>query len=116
MLTVKRSPNDETCFGHFTGVEIDGKAVTEYTAASGSTVVTLKPTALNKLSTGKHTITILFDDGKVQTTVKILAAYDSTTGTGDYRHPNLWLGLTMLSALGLAGLLVLERRRQRIGR
>lgn len=116
VLTVKRSPNDETCFGHFTGVEIDGKAVTEYTAASGSTVVTLKPTALNKLSTGKHTITILFDDGKVQTTVKILAAYDSTTGTGDYRHPNLWLGLTMLSALGLAGLLVLERRRQRIGR
>ena len=116
VLKVVRTPDNDACFGHFAGVEIDGKAVTDFTAVSGSTVITLKPSALNGLKTGKHTITVLFDDGKVETTVTIQAAYDSTVGTGDERQPNLWLGLMAFSVMGLAGLLVLERRRQRHGR
>ena len=116
VLTVKRSVDDETCFDHFTGVEIDGKAVTAYTAQRGSTVITLKPGALNGLKTGYHTIAALFDDGRAEARVKILAAHDDATGTGDERRPNLWLGLMAVSALGLGALLALERRRQRKGR
>ena len=109
-LTVTRSPNDDACFGHFTGVEIDGNPVSDFTAAAGSTIVTLNPAALDGLKTGDHTVAVLFDDGSVETTVKILAAYDDETGVGDNSHMFLWLGLTVCACMGL-GALCLTRRK-----
>ncbi len=52
-IVVKRSIEDETCFAHFTGVKIDGKELkkgTDYTAKQGSTIVTILPETLEKLS------------------------------------------------------------------
>ena len=109
-LTVTRSPDNDACFGHFTGVQIDGQDTAEFTAASGSTVVTLKPSALNGLKTGKHTVAVLFDDGSVETSVKILAAYDDETGVGDNSHMFLWLGLTVCGLLGLAAAFMTRRK------
>ena len=81
VLTVKRSEADETCFSHFVGVKIDDAALVngvDYTAASGSTVVTIKAATLAKLSKGGHTITVVFDDGQVITSITLKEAGAAT--------------------------------------
>ena len=66
-------------FSKFTGVKIDGTLidVKNYTAVSGSTVITLKADYLQTLSVGKHTMTIVYNDGECNTEFEIKAA--STT-------------------------------------
>ncbi|MBQ8913266.1 MAG: Ig domain-containing protein [Lachnospiraceae bacterium] len=85
-VTVKRSTDDASCFSHYKGVQIDGKALTadDYTAKSGSTIVTLKASVLQKLTAGEHTVTVLFDDGKadmILTVKEKAAATDTTTNS-----------------------------------
>jgi len=70
VFTFKRTADDETTFGHFAGILVDGKAVPErdssgranWTAAKGSVVVSLQPAYLATLSEGSHTLTAQFDD------------------------------------------------------
>ena len=70
-FTFKRSIADETTFGHFIGITVDGEAVPEkdasgkvnYTAESGSLVLKLQPSFLETLSTGGHKVEAIFDDG-----------------------------------------------------
>ena len=66
-------------FSKFTGVKIDGTLIEakNYTAVSGSTVITLKADYLQTLSVGKHTLTIVYNDGECNTQFEIKAA--STT-------------------------------------
>lgn len=119
-IVVKRDPKDEECFKHFTGVKIDGGALkkdTDYTAAPGSTVITIKPEVLGKLNTGSHIITVTFDDGDVITglTVKAGSAggagYGGGPDTGDPGEPMLWAALLILSGLGLSALVVQKVRK-----
>lgn len=60
-------------FSKFTGVKVDGKTVdsNNYTASEGSTVVEFKDEYLSTLSAGKHTVEILFADGKATTQFEI---------------------------------------------
>ena len=112
VVTVKRDPDDSACFALFTGVEIDGAALTagtDYTAAAGSTVVTIKSTALQSLAAGNHTVTILFKDGKAETTLNIKPA-SASPRTGD-DGVGLWAGLLFLSGMGLAALAPAWKRR-----
>lgn len=91
-------------FSKFVGVSVDGKRLADsaYTAKSGSTVVTLKNSYLNTLKQGKHTLTVHFEDGKVETEFRVLAAKDGTNpATGDTIH--LWAGILFVSLTGLAG-------------
>ncbi|MBR0403690.1 MAG: hypothetical protein IJI68_00495 [Eggerthellaceae bacterium] len=70
-FTFERTVDPEAAFAHFAGIEVDGRAVpeksaagsTNYTAVPGSVVVKLQPSYLETLSPGAHTITALFDDG-----------------------------------------------------
>ena len=64
-FTFKRSADDSVTFSHFTGIRVDGQAVSSssYTAVAGSVVIRLKPAYLETLSVGDHSITALFDDG-----------------------------------------------------
>ena len=66
-------------FSKFTGVKVDGTLIDakNYTAVSGSTVITLKANYLQTLSVGKHTLTIVYNDGECNTQFEIKAA--STT-------------------------------------
>ena len=106
-VTVKRSPHDESCFGHFTQLLVDGDAWKDgrdYTAAAGSTVVTLKAKTLNRLSAGKHTLTFAYDDGAAETTLTILVPPGGySPGTGDSSRLGLWAGVMLLAGLGFAG-------------
>ena len=73
-------------FSKFTGVKIDGTLidVKNYTAVSGSTVITLKADYLQTLSVGKHTLTIVYNDGECNTEFEIKAIGEITNPqTGD---------------------------------
>lgn len=63
-------------FSKFTGVKVDGAliAADKYTAVSGSTVITLKKDYLSTLSVGKHTLTVVYNDGECSTEFEIKAA------------------------------------------
>ena len=116
-VTVKRSPHDESCFGHFTQLLVDGDAWKDgrdYTAAAGSTVVTLKAKTLNRLSAGKHTVTITFDDGSVSTGLTILVPPGGySPGTGDSSRIGFWAALMLLAGLGFVGADYARRRLRR---
>ena len=60
-------------YSKFTGIEVDGKAVDAdcYTAENGSTVITLKAEYLETLAAGKHTLTVLYTDGKATGTFTV---------------------------------------------
>ena len=74
----------------------------------------MKPRDSQKLSAGKHVVTVLFDDGKVDVSITVAEA-EKTTGTeaktgagspvtGDVSDPGLWTALMLLGASGIAGI------------
>ena len=87
-ITVKRSTDDDTCFSHFRNVLIDGKLLEkgkDYTAVSGSTVITLRAAALESLNVGSHTVIAEFDDGKAETSLTVLEKdKDASPDTSDH--------------------------------
>ena len=60
-------------FDKFQGIKVDENLVdkSNYTAKSGSTIVTLKADYLNTLSIGEHKIAFVYDDGEVETEFNI---------------------------------------------
>ncbi len=60
-------------FSKFVSVSVDGTEIAKehYTAAAGSTIITLKPEYLKTLTAGEHTVAIRFTDGLAQTTLTI---------------------------------------------
>lgn len=127
-IVVKRNPKDAECFKHFTGVKIDGgelKKDTDYTAEEGSTIVNLKPGYLGKLNTGRHIVTIVFDDGEATTGLTVKAGKtggrkgakgEASPDTGDPGSPLLWGGMLAFSCIGLGGVLLTGRKARRAGR
>ena len=122
-ITVKRSPDDEECFEHFSAVEVDGKELvkaTDYSAKAGSTVITFKNAYLNKLTSGTHTVTILFDDGKVSARIVVKAGTGGggsrAARTGDESTPGLWIALLAGSAVVLAGIVAFLVLRMKKGK
>ena len=93
-------------FSKFKGVEVDGKlliAGKDYTAKSGSTIVTLSKDYLATLSVGQHTLTVLFNDGGYASTNFTVNAVtpDNTTNnpqTGD--HSGIVLAVAVLLVSG----------------
>ncbi|MFD0702859.1 leucine-rich repeat domain-containing protein [Slackia equolifaciens] len=63
-------------FADFLKVQIGGKDVdsSNYTVKEGSTIVTLKPSYLETLSVGKHTLAIVSDTGTAETEFTVVAA------------------------------------------
>ena len=57
----------------FTGIKVDGELIDEsnYTAVSGSTVVTLKAEYLKTLSAGTHEVTFVYTDGECTTNLEV---------------------------------------------
>ena len=138
-IRITRSYADNECFQHFVGVQIDGVTLLrelEYTAVSGSTVVTLKADLLEKLTNAIHTVSFIFDDGKVETALTVTAQEESQNSnnsnnnssnttpsgsgsnnpaTGDSTSASLWIGfmtVALMSAICLS--LILRRRNRRI--
>ena len=98
-------------FSKFTGIKVDDQLVDakNYTAVSGSTIVTLSADYLKTLSTGNHTLTVLFNDGDCSTNFTVQVAGSSTTpsnpgsGTGSGTTPSNPNGGTSGSATTPSG-------------
>lgn len=122
-------------FSKFTGVKVDGAPVDadNYTAVSGSTVITLKTSYLKALSKGTHTLTVVYTDGECSANFEIKAAVtepskpaepaDTTTPsttdstkTGDDNNIVLWLMLLSLTGVSLTGTVLYARRKQKANR
>ena len=63
-------------FAKFTGIKVDGSVVdsSNYTAVSGSTVLTLKASYIGTLTDGSHTITFVYTDGEANANLTIRTA------------------------------------------
>lgn len=98
-------------FSKFTGIKVDDQLVDakNYTAISGSTIVTLSADYLKTLSAGNHTLTVLFNDGDCSTNFTVQVAGSSTTpsnpgsGTGSGTTPSNPNGGTSDSATTPSG-------------
>lgn len=74
-------------FDSFTGVKVNGELLDRdnYTAVSGSTVITLKPEYLATLETGTYKLTVVYTDGEANTTFAVSAK--EQPGTTDPENP-----------------------------
>ena len=122
-------------FSKFTGIKIDDEWVgsENYTAVAGSTIVTLKKEYLEKLSEGKHKLTIAYKDGECNTNfeIKKVAAeetYEDSDAanaeekeeqngnslnpkTGDNTSMFLWISLLSVSFLGMLEIVIYNRKK-----
>ena len=125
-------------FSKFTGVKVDGAliAADKYTAESGSTVITLKNDYLDTLSVGKHTLTVVYNDGECSAEFEIKAAQsggETTPGkpdegnttpdkpnqgntespkTGDNSNLMLWVALLFVSGGAVIGTMVVSKKKR----
>ncbi len=108
-------------FAKFTGIKIDGTLVAadKYTAASGSTIITLKKDYLDTLSFGKHTLTVVYNDGECSTDFEIKAAPSKgnteSPKTGDNSSLMLWIALLFVSGGTVIGTTVASRKKKNNG-
>ena len=118
----ERTVDPETAYSHFTGILVDGKAVSEkdasgkanWTARSGSVIVELQPSYLATLSAGKHTVTVTFDDADPVSADFTVSAKAATPATGDsLPGATVVLIVVALVALGAAIAAFVVRRRIR---
>lgn len=118
-------------FDKFTGVKVDGALIDakNYTAVSGSTVITLKIDYLKTLSVGTHKLTVVYTDGECSTNFEVKQTTqtegdkpDTTTPTGnkDTTSPqtgdnsNLlpWVALLFVSGAGVIGATVYSKKKR----
>ena len=72
-------------FSKFTGVKVDDTLIdaNNYTAASGSTVITLKADYLKTLPGGTHKLTVVYTDGECSTNYEVKKATSEQTESID---------------------------------
>lgn len=123
-------------FDKFTGVKVDGTLIDakNYTAVSGSTVITLKADYLKTLSVGTHKLTVVYTDGecsanfevkkvateqtkptegnKTDTTTPTGGKDTTSPQTGDNSNLALWFAILFISCGGVIGVTVYSRRRK----
>ncbi len=115
-------------FSRFTGVKVDGTLVdaNKYTAVSGSTVITLKKDYLDTLSVGKHTLTVVYNDGECSTEFEIKAAQSGGNTTPDKPNPEdpkspqtgdnsnlmLWIVLLFISGGTVIGITIVSKKKK----
>ena len=116
-------------FRKFTGVKVDDTPIDEknYTAVSGSTVITLKADYLNTLSVGTHKLTVVYNDGECSTNFEVKAASgqiilidpsqpaepaepQSNPNTGDNSMMWLCIALLVVSGTCMAAFLIHNRK------
>ena len=121
-IKVKRSADDDKTYSdYFTGVKIDDKELvngTDYTAAAGSVIITIKGSTLQNLSVGGHTVTVVFKDGTAVTSINVKAASSggsnaAVPSTGEAVAPALWVGSSCMVVAGMLFAVVLVQKKRK---
>lgn len=95
----------------FKELRIDDKVVGtgNYTYKEGSTVVTLKASYLEKLSSGKHAVQVVFNDGKTDEVSFRISGRSTSPATGDNSQLMLVSVVFMTSLLCMAAILLRKK-------
>lgn len=115
----------------FKGITVDGKALIQgkdYTAVSGSTIITFTADYLKTLSVGKHTVVMKYDSGDVEAGLTVVgedkngypdasnpdstAPDASNPGAGDNSRLVLWLAFLAACVSGLTGTAVHNKKKK----
>ena len=115
-ITVENNGQDNS-FDHFVGVKLDGKDLVldkDYTIDKDSSKIILKPETLEKLSLGNHTVTVLFANGEVETTITVVGqkAEGTSPKTGIDSSAYLLAFLMELSLLGFAVTMIFRKKKK----
>lgn len=123
-------------FNKFTGVKIDDVLIDakNYTAVSGSTIVTLKADYLKTLSVGTHKLAVVFNDGECSTNFEVKkqatnqttqapattaattesgTPADASPATGDDINIGMLLALLVLSGMGMLAFISRDKKMDR---
>ena len=105
----------------FIGVKVNDEWVDKenYTADSGSTIVTLKNEYLKTLPIDEHKITFVYTDGEVSTNFKVKGSGEifensGNPKTGDTNNILVWYSLFAVSALAMFGITVYNKKKKSI--
>ena len=103
-------------FAKFTDVTVDGTKVDKanYTAVSGSTVVTFTEAFMNTLAAGNHNVQFQYNDGTTVDyafTVSEAPAKSGNPTTGDATNIGI-ISAVFAGALGTAGTVFVVRKRK----
>ena len=82
-----------------------------YTVASGSIKVTAYTSLFRRLSAGEHTVAIVSTNGAAEGTFTVPAR--AGVGTGDSSNILLFGGILLLSAAGIAGIIIYLRKKKK---
>lgn len=111
----------------FKGITVDGKALIQgkdYTAVSGSTIITFNADYLKSLSVGKHTVVMKYDSGDVEAGLTVIdrdsdasnpdatAPDASNPDAGDNSRLVLWLAFMAACVSGLTGTAVHNKKKK----
>lgn len=105
----------------FKGITVDGKALIQgkdYTAVSGSTIITFNADYLKTLSVGKHTVVMKYDSGDVEAGHTVVGedknGYPdaSNPDAGDNNRLVLWLAFLAACVSGLTGTAVHNKKKK----
>ena len=112
---VTRSVHDERAFGYYQDIEIDGQLVdkSQYRYEEGCVELYISAEYMQGLAVGRHTIRAVFEDGDATTDFYVDEAPKDYVPTGDSNNLPLWAGLMGASAVGLAGAIVLGRKKRK---
>ncbi len=100
-------------FINFICFVVDGRVVdaSYYTVASGSIKVTAYTSLFRRLSAGEHTVAIVSTNGAAEGTFTVPAR--AGVGTGDSSNILLFGGILLLSAAGIAGIVIYLRKKKK---
>ncbi len=99
----------------FLGIQVDGVdvAAENYSVKSGSTIITLKPTYLDTLSAGKHTLTVLYTDGRADGVFEILEKVETNVPeTGNNSNIFLCFIPMLVAVCGMTSIIMYSRRKK----
>lgn len=111
----------------FKGITVDGKSLIQgkdYTAVSGSTIITFNADYLKSLSVGKHTVVMKYDSGDVEAGLTVIdrdpdasnpdstAPDTSNLDAGDNNRLVLWLAFLAACVSGLTGTAVHNKKKK----
>lgn len=101
----------------FKGITVDGKALIQgkdYTAVSGSTIITFNADYLKSLSVGKHTVVMKYDSGDVEAGLTVIDRDPdaSNPDAGDNNRLVLWLAFMAACVSGLTGTAVHNKKKK----
>lgn len=106
-------------FADFLEVQVDGKDIDKanYDVKEGGTIITLKPSYLETLSVGRHTLGIVSATGTATTEFTIKAASviddnDWSPQTGDSSNIVLWITIMLAAGAALTGTVLYCRKKK----